>query len=71
MLPTVLSTGLAIGAALGGLAANSAGLTEQSSPDMVAHAGLSCFALAAVIGFGAVLAGVRLSKLSHRFAPAQ
>jgi MFS family permease len=71
MLPTVLSTGLAIGAALGGLAANSAGLTGHSSPAMVAHAGLFCFAVAAVVGVGALLAGLRLRRLTKSFAVAQ
>ncbi len=71
MLPTVLSTGLAIGAALGGLAANSAGLIEQSAPAIVARAGLFCFVLAAVVGLGAVLAGLRLRALNKRFAAAQ
>jgi predicted MFS family arabinose efflux permease len=71
MLPTVLSTGLAIGAALGGLAANSAGLTEGSSPEMVARAGLCCFALAAVVGLAAMLAGLRLRALMRGFAAAQ
>jgi predicted MFS family arabinose efflux permease len=60
MLPTVLSTGLAIGAALGGVAANTAGLTERSPPDMVARAGLFCFVLAAVIGGASFLAALRL-----------
>jgi len=71
MLPTVLSTGLAVGAALGGLAANSAGLSEQSSPAMVAHAGLVCFAVAAVVGLAPVLAGLKLRSLTKLFAPAQ
>jgi predicted MFS family arabinose efflux permease len=71
MLPTVLSTGLAIGAALGGLAANSAGLIEQSAPAIVARAGLFCFVLAAVVGLCAVLAGLRLRALNKRFAAAQ
>ncbi len=71
MLPTVLSAGLAIGAALGGLAANSAGLIEQSTPAIVARAGLFCFVLAAVVGLGAVLAGLRLRALNKRFAAAQ
>jgi hypothetical protein len=71
MLPTVLSTGLAIGAALGGLAANSAGLSDQSSPAMVARAGLACFALAAVVALGMVLAAIRLRALVRHFAPAQ
>jgi MFS family permease len=71
MLPTVLSTGLAIGAALGGLAANSAGLTEQSSPAIVVRAGLFCFSLAAAVGLGPVVAGLRLTGLIRRFAPAQ
>jgi len=71
MLPTVLSTGLAIGAALGGLAANSAGLAEHSSPEMVARAGLCCFAVAAVVGLAAMLAGLRLRALTKGFAPAQ
>ena len=71
MLPTVLSTGLAIGAALGGLAANSAGLTAQSSSASVARAGLFCFAVAAAVGLFSVLAGIRLRSLSRRFAPAQ
>jgi MFS family permease len=71
MLPTVLSTGLAIGAALGGLAANSAGLTEQSTPAVVARAGLCCFALAAAVGLAPVLAGLRLRTLTNRFAAAQ
>jgi MFS family permease len=71
MLPTVLSTGLAIGAALGGLAANSAGLSDQSSPAMVARAGLACFALATVVALGMVLAAIRLRALVRHFAPAQ
>jgi MFS family permease len=71
MLPTVLSTGLAIGAALGGLAANSAGLTEQSSPEMVARAGLFCFAVAAVVALGTAWAGLRLRALTRHLAPAQ
>jgi len=71
MLPTVLSTGLAIGAALGGLAANAAGLTEQASPALVGRAGLCCFALAAMVGSGAVVAALRLRGLSKRFAAAQ
>ena len=71
MLPTVLSTGLAIGAALGGLGANSAGLTDQSSPATVAEAGLFCFVLAVVIGLGTVAAGLRLRALINHFAPAQ
>ena len=71
MLPTVLSTGLAIGAALGGLAANSAGLAEHSSSAMVARAGLFCFALAAVVGLGTVLAGIRLRAMTNLFAAAE
>jgi MFS family permease len=71
MLPTVLSTGLAIGAALGGLAANSAGLDAQSSPAIVARAGLFCFAVAAIVGLGAVLAGLRLRASRKLFAPAE
>ena len=71
MLPTVLSTGLAIGAALGGLAANSAGLTDQSSSAVVARAGLFCFAVAVAVGTSAVFAGLRLRLLARRFAPAQ
>jgi predicted MFS family arabinose efflux permease len=71
MLPTVLSTGLAIGAALGGLAANAADLTAQSTPAIVAYAGLCCFALAAMVALGAVLAGIRLRSLTRRFAPAR
>ena len=71
MLPTVLSTGLAIGAALGGLAANSAGLIDQASPAVVARAGLFCFVVATVVSLGAVVAGIRLQLLARRFAPAQ
>ena len=71
MLPTVLSTGLAIGAALGGFAANSAGLGAQSSAGMVAHAGLFCFVVAAVAGIGAVATGLRLRTLTRHLAPAQ
>lgn len=71
MLPTVLSTGLAIGAALGGLAANTAGLSEDSGSAMVARAGLFCFALAAAVGAGALLAGLRLRTLTKCFAAAQ
>jgi predicted MFS family arabinose efflux permease len=71
MLPTVLSAGLAIGAALGGLAVNSAGLSEQSLPAAVGRAGLFCFALAAVVGLGAVVAGLRLRAVTNRFAAAQ
>jgi hypothetical protein len=71
MLPTVLSTGLAIGAALGGLAANSAGLDAQSSPAIVARARLFCFAVAAIVGLGAVLAGLRLRASRKLFAPAE
>ena len=71
MLPTVLSTGLAIGAALGGLAANSAGLAELSSAAVVGRAGLACFALATVVGVAAVAAGIRLRVLTKHFAVAQ
>jgi MFS family permease len=71
MLPAVLSSGLAIGAAFGGLAANSAGLTGASSPEMVARAGLACFALAALLGVGTVLAALRLRVVASNFAPAE
>ncbi|WP_419758375.1 MFS transporter [Acidisoma sp.] len=71
MLPTVLSTGLAIGAALGGVAANSAGLTDRAPPAVVAQAGLFCFTVGVVVGIGAVLAGLRLRLLVRDFAPAQ
>jgi MFS family permease len=60
MLPTVLSTGLAIGAALGGVAANTAGLTDHSSPEMVAKAGLFCFVLAAVLGIAGLIVSLRM-----------
>jgi MFS family permease len=71
MLPAVLSGGLAIGAALGGLAANSAGLSGASSPGMVGCAGLACFALAALVGLSTVLAALRLRTLVNRFAHAE
>jgi MFS family permease len=60
MLPTVLSTGLAIGAALGGVAANTAGLAAQSSPAMVARAGLFCFAAASVLGVAIIVVSLRM-----------
>jgi MFS family permease len=60
MLPTVLSTGLAIGAALGGVAANSAGLAEHASAEIVARAGLYCFLAAGAIGLVCFLISLRL-----------
>jgi hypothetical protein len=38
---------------------------------MVAHAGLVCFAVAAVVGLAPVLAGLKLRSLTKLFAPAQ
>ncbi len=71
MLPAALSAGLAIGAAFGGMAANSAGLAGASSPEMFARAGLACFALAAFVSLGTVLAALRLRTLVNHFAPAE
>ena len=64
MLPTVLSAGLAIGAAFGGVAANSAGLAEHAPVAVVIRSGLFCFLLAAVIGLGAFFMSLRLRKLT-------
>lgn len=64
MLPTVLSAGLAIGAALGGVAANSAGLAAHAPRDMVTRAGLFCFLLAGVIGIASFIISLRLRGLT-------
>ncbi|GAB0115597.1 MFS transporter [Acidisoma sp. C75] len=63
MLPGILSTGLAIGAALGGITANAAGLAAGVSEQIVLRAALWCFAVAAVPGFAAF--GIAL-RLRHR-----
>jgi MFS family permease len=71
MLPTILSGGLAIGAALGGVAANSAGLVEHSSVAVVIRAGIYCFAISAVLGAVAFAAGLRLRAYTPVFAGAK
>jgi MFS family permease len=60
MVPTMMSAGLAVGAALGGVAANSAGLAVSDTPAVVTHAGIWCFTLATAIALGAFLISLRL-----------
>jgi hypothetical protein len=56
----MMSAGLAVGAALGGVAANSAGLAVSDTPAVVTHAGIWCFTLATAIALGAFLISLRL-----------
>lgn len=65
MLPAVLSGGLAIGSALGGIAANTAGLAEGVSAAVDVRAGIACFAVASVIGIAAFLLSLRLARLNR------
>ena len=60
MLPSVLSAGLAIGAALGGIAANAAGLAEGVPMAVLVHAGTACFTVATAVGLLAAAASLRL-----------
>lgn len=64
MLPTVLSGGYALGAAIAGLVANASGFSPELSPDAIVHAigrtfgvGIALGALAFVAGFGVTLRG--------------
>ncbi len=63
MLPTVLSAGLAIGAALGGIAANAAGLGDAVPQATVVRAGLWCFAVASIVGLAGLAMALRLQGL--------
>ncbi|HEX3983985.1 MAG TPA: MFS transporter, partial [Acidisoma sp.] len=65
MLPSVLSAGLAIGAALAGIAANAAGLAADVPRQTLVHAGMACFTVAAVIGLAAAAASLRLVAVSR------
>jgi len=69
MLPTVLSAGLAIGAALGGIAANAAGLAEGVPVSTVIHAGVWCFLVASAIGLAGLVLALRLRGLRPVTAP--
>ncbi|MCB8877340.1 MFS transporter [Acidisoma silvae] len=60
MLPSVLSAGLAIGAALGGIAANAAGLAEGVPQATLVRAGIACFAVATFAGVLAACASLKL-----------
>jgi MFS family permease len=71
MLPTVLSAGLAIGAALGGVAANAAGLVEGAPMAVVIRAGLVCFVIATALGLVCVLMGLLLRARTTAFATAK
>lgn len=65
MLPSVLSAGLAIGAALGGIAANAAGLAEGVPRETVVQAGTACFAVATIVGLLAAIASLRLVSVQR------
>lgn len=60
MLPTVLSAGYAIGAALAGLVANAAGMREALETGLVADPARWAFSVAAGLGLLAVLASLRM-----------
>ena len=70
-VPTVQQMGFALGAALSGLAANSAGFAAGLARETMAHVALVvpiCLALAAVLG---VLVALRLNNLPDREPPAR